>query len=132
GGEGRIRPFGEPRRQRAALPLVERVGAEPESEEERGSGGSEPVGVEVGRQRGADRDIAQVPRRVGRVQKRQVVAPAARREGVEGGPRLGHRRRPQTTTQPPRLSPRAATSSNPASRKALSSFGSGQRASKSR
>ena len=67
------------------------------------SGGREPALVEVRREAGADHDVAQVPGRVGRVQQRDVVAPAARGERVERRPRLGHVRRPQRTVQPPRL-----------------------------
>ena len=55
-------------------------------EEERGDPPHHAVGVEVRREGGADRDVRQVPERVRRVQKRDVVAPAAPHERVPGGP----------------------------------------------
>ena len=70
-------------------------------------------------ERGADRDVAQVPDGVRRMQERDVLAQAAGRERVERGPSagaLGHRRRPQTTIPPPRLRRRCCTSSTPAAR----------------
>ena len=48
----------------------------------------QPAGVELRRERGADRDVGQVPGRVRRVEERDVVAPAARAERVERGPGL--------------------------------------------
>ena len=66
------------------------------------------------------------------MEQRHVVAPAAGRERVEGRPRLGHARRPQTTMPPPRLSGgRGRPRTRPRAR-ASSSRGSGQRSSNSR
>ena len=74
----------DPRPERPAVQLVERVRADTDREEEGGQRGEEPVPGEGRGERGADGDVAQVPRRVGRVEERDVVAPASRRERVEG------------------------------------------------
>jgi hypothetical protein len=66
--------------------LVERVGGDPDGQEERGQRGAEPVGVDHRRRGGAERDIAEMPGGVGRVQERDQVAPAAGGQGVEGRP----------------------------------------------
>ena len=89
--------------QGAAVQLVERVGADPDGQEERGEREREPRVAEVRREPGPDRDVREVPECVGRMQERDVVAPAAALERVEGRPRDGHARRPQTTMPPPRL-----------------------------
>ena len=84
------------------MKLVERVGSDPDRQEERGEGGAETVGVEDGRGGGAQGDVAEVPGGVGRVQQRDEVAPPARRQGIEGRPlqprvlRCGGRRGPPT------------------------------------
>jgi hypothetical protein len=66
--------------------LVERVGGDPDGQEERGQRGAEPAGVDHGRRRSAERDVAEVPGGIGRVQKRDQVAPAAGGQGIEGRP----------------------------------------------
>ena len=65
-----------------------------------------------GARRGADRDVRQMPERVRRVEKRDVVAPAAAAERVPGG--LTFFLRPHVTIPPPRESRLARTSSMPA------------------
>ena len=88
----------------AAVQLVERVRADPDGEKERRERSEQPGGVPLGRKRGADRDVAQVPERVRGVEEGRVVAPAAGGKRVERGPRSGaHDRRPQMTIPPPRL-----------------------------
>ena len=79
-------PGRDPRVQRAAVQLVERMRADPEPEEEGEDGEPEPPGRHVRRETGADDDIAQVPERVRQVQQGHVVAPAAGGERVEGRP----------------------------------------------
>ena len=67
-----------------------------------------------GRQRRPDDDVAEMPRRVGRMQQREVVAPAARSERVEGGTgQISSHGRPRSTTPPPRLSVRALHALDP-------------------
>ena len=104
----------DPRPQRPPVELVERVRADPDGEEERGERRQEAVPGERGSERGADRDVAQVPGRVRRVEERDVVAPAAGRERVERGAAcLSRHALPHMTMPPPRLSRRACTSSMP-------------------
>ena len=138
GGEGR---GGEPdehaardlRAQRAAVQLVECVGADAEGEQERreppeqavGLGPPEPEPPRSPRRRGAracraggaaSRSRASRPVRAHR-------KPAAARRSF---------RRPHTTTPPPRLSRRARMSASPASDHSSSWRSSGRRASRSR
>ena len=97
--------------------LVERVRADADREEERGERGAEPRPGERRRERGADRDIAQVPERVRRVEERDVVAPAARRKRVERRPRLASLTRAVPRSRPAaEAQPATRTSSTPASR----------------
>ena len=92
----------------AALELVQRVRADAEGEEEGRDREAEDPEVEPRREPRADRDVREVPQRVRRVEQRHVVAPAARGERVERGPRaVRHVFRPQTTMPPPRLRRRA-------------------------
>ena len=120
--------------QRPAAQLVEGVRADPHRERERERRPAQQRPVHARRERGPDRDVREVPERVRRMEERDVVAPAARTERVERGPRprRGHARVPQTTIPPPTLSRRASTSTRPASRHASSRRGSGQSCQKSR
>src|SRR5262249_2812600 len=96
----------DPRAQRAALELVQRVSGYAEREEEREERPGQPVQVEVGCECRADGDIGEVPERVRRVQQRHVVPPAAALERVERGPYF---LRPHVTSPPPTLSRFAST-----------------------
>ena len=88
-GESDQAAVGEPGPQRPAVELVERVGADADREEEGGDRRRQPAGVDLRRRRGPDRDVADVPERVGRVQDRDQVPPAAGAQGVEGGAGAG-------------------------------------------
>ena len=63
-GQPRQRRPGDPRAERTAAQLVERVGADPDREEEGGEGRAEPSRVPGRGERRADHDVAQVPERV--------------------------------------------------------------------
>ena len=65
------------------LQLVERVGADADGEEERRERRRERRDAKAGRERGSDHDVREVPGGVGRMEERDVVAPATRRERVE-------------------------------------------------
>ena len=54
----------------------------------RGEARQQSLDLQLRRERGADRDVRQMPERVRRVQERDVVAPAAALERVEGRARL--------------------------------------------
>ena len=83
-----------------------RVRADPDGEKECRERSEQPGGVPLGRERGADRDVAQVPERV-RGEGGSRSRASRRGERVERGPRRGaHDRRPQMTIPPPRLSRR--------------------------
>ena len=126
--QGDQRAARDSRLQRPPHQFVEGVRADPDSEEEGAEQQPELRPVEPGGDRGSDRDIAQVPDRVRRVEERDVVAPSAGAQGVEGRPRLGgHALRPQITMPPPRLSRRTRMSSTPASRHRESWRSSGSR-----
>ena len=58
----------------------------PTARKKAASVGAEPARVPLRRERGPDHHVAEVPGRVRRVQNRDVVAPAPRRERVERGP----------------------------------------------
>ena len=77
----------------------------------------------VRRERRADRDVREVPERVRRMQQRHVVAPAARPQGVERGPRprVAHSRVPRRRCRRRRSAAATRTSAMPASRHASSS-----------
>ena len=59
------------------------MGADSDRKEEGQQRRTEPVDVERRRERSADRDVAEMPGRVWKVEQRDVVAPAAWGEGVE-------------------------------------------------
>ena len=77
--------LGEVSAKRSPVQLVERVRTETDAEEERPQGGGEPAAVEIWGGGGAERNVAQMPPRVGQMQERHEVAPAARAQRVEGG-----------------------------------------------
>ena len=83
-------PIGDLGAQRSPVQLVEGVGTDPDGEGERGDGGAEPFPGDDGRQAAADDDVRQMPGRVGRMEQRHVVPPAAALERVPG--RTGDRR----------------------------------------
>ena len=115
-----------PRLKRVAIQLVEGVRADSEAEEEGKHGEGKPSGRHVWGETGPDDDVAQVPARVGQVEERHVVAPAAGGERVEGGTGFAaHIRRPQSTIPPPRLRRRYRTSAMPAARQSSSWRSSG-------
>ena len=58
GAQGDEHPVRDPRPQRAAVQLVERVRSDPDGEEERGQRDEEPPDVSSGASAGADRDVA--------------------------------------------------------------------------
>ena len=70
-------PVGDRGPQRASVELVERMRADPEREEERGETPEQSLDGKGRCERCADHDIGQMPERVGRVEQRDVVAPAA-------------------------------------------------------
>src|SRR6476646_1562114 len=123
-------PCRDPGRERSAVELVERMRADAHAEEEREECESEHSGSPLRSQRRADCDVRQMPQRVRRVQKRDVVAPPTRREGIEGRSDVapGHARRPQVTIPPPRLRRCELTSAIPAVRQSSTSRGSGHSA----
>jgi hypothetical protein len=53
------------------------MGGDADAEEERGKRCQQPVGVELGRRRRAEGDVAQMPGGVRRMEQRDEVAPAA-------------------------------------------------------
>ncbi len=99
--------------QRPAVQLVEAVRGDADGEAERRQRRHQPAAVERRGEGGADRDVRQVPGRVGQVQERDVVAPAAGCERVERGRALS-----------PHAGPRAR------SRRPTTSAGSGRRRSR--
>ena len=105
-GEGDEHPRRDPRPQRTPGQLVQRVRADAHREEERDEGQTHDAGVEMRGDRGADRDVREMPQRVRRVQQRDVVAPAAALQRVERRPYL---LRPHVTSPPPTLSDLAST-----------------------
>ena len=96
-GEQRERAIGEPRLQGVAVELVESVGGDADAEEEGAERRPEAGPVELGRRRGPERDVAQVPGGVRRVQQRDQVAPPAGTERIESRAAgdLSHRGRPR-------------------------------------
>ena len=88
---------GDPGLQRVAFQLVEGMRSDADGEEEGRERDQKPVGLEMRRQGGANRDVREVPERVRRVEQRQVVPPTARLQCVEGRAALAQARRPQTT-----------------------------------
>ena len=102
--------------QRAAVQLVECMGRDADGEEEREQRRDEAPAVGVRRERRADDDVREVPRRVRRVKQRPPVAPAARARGVERGPCHAQPSgfRAHITSPPPRLIERTPTSTSPA------------------
>src|SRR5207245_3146685 len=104
--------------QRPAAQLVEDMRADADGEKEGGEGQPQPPRAPLGRERGSDYHIAQVPERVRRVEERDVVAPAAARERVERRPcsrtHVSTCFRPQITMAPPTPRRRCRTSSMPA------------------
>ena len=120
-GSGADEPGGRNRgAQRAAVELVEGMGGDADGEEEREHRRDEASGVGVWRERRADDDVRQVPRRVRRVQQGPPVAPAAGARGVERGPCHGQPSglRAHITSPPPRLIERTPTSTSPAASQA--------------
>ena len=75
------KPISTPRESRVRsgrpLQLVERVGGDTDRQRKRAERGDQAAGVNLRRGRGAKGDVAQMPGRVGRVQQRDEVAPAA-------------------------------------------------------
>jgi hypothetical protein len=74
--------------QRAAVKLVEGVGADADGEEERAQSGQKARCVEGWSERRADHHVGEVPRCVGGVEDRPPVPPAAGPGRVVGGPGL--------------------------------------------
>ncbi len=117
------------RSQRPPVQLVERVRPDPHCQRESEHGEAQSTPRDDGCKAAADDDVREMPRGVGRMQQRHVVAPAARRECVPGRP---HARRPQITTPPPSESRRAWTCASPAARQSASCRSSGYALQKSR
>ena len=119
-GERDEHPVGDLRAQRPPVQLVEGVRADPDGEGERGDGGAEPVPGDDRRQAAADDDVGQMPGRVGRMQQRHVVPPAAALQRVPGRDRAPRaRRRGSCLPSPdddgaPKLSRRTSTPCRPA------------------
>ena len=88
GHQGRARNRGT---ERSAPQLVECMRADPHGERERGDDGAEPLPGDLVREAAADHDVRQMPGGVGRMQQRDVVAPAAPLQRVPGGPRTRRR-----------------------------------------
>ncbi len=111
--------------ERVAVELVERVRRDPDRQEERTERRPQARRVELGRRRGAERHVAQMPGRVRGMKDRDDVAPSARGQGVERGRARGRplgapsrrppqpSRTPENTTPPPRLIRRTRTSRDP-------------------
>ena len=72
--------------QRAALELVEGVRADSHRQRKREDGEPETSPGDAGDETAAHHDVGEVPGGVRDVEQRHVVAPAARRERVEGRP----------------------------------------------
>src|SRR6266545_1281107 len=133
-------PVGDLRAQRSPVQLVEGVRTDSDSECERGDNGAEPLPSDDGREAATDDDVGQVPRRVGRMEQRHVVPPAAALERVPGrtGDLLNRLRhdvpvfRPRMTTAAPRLSRLTSTPWRPAACHHSSWRSSGWRFQKSR
>ncbi len=68
-GDRDQRAIGEMSPERSAVQLVERVGAETDTEEERAQGCGKPAAVQGGRRGRAERHVAQMPARVRQVQE---------------------------------------------------------------
>lgn len=77
----------------AAVQLVERVRADADTEEESAECRKEAVEVDGGRRGRTERDVAEMPRRVGRVEQRDGVPPPAGAKRIEGGAIKPARRR---------------------------------------
>ena len=71
-------PLGDPCAERPPVELVQGVRGDAHRQEERGGRLEPPPDPELWRERGADRDVREVPQGVRRVEQRPVVAPAAR------------------------------------------------------
>src|SRR5581483_6585692 len=114
--------IGDARLERPALHLVERVRADAHREDECEDRPAEDPPMHVRRDGGAERGVREMPQGVRGMEKRDVVAPSARTQRVEGGTDLGaHERTPHMTTPPPRPRRRVCTSRSPASRHSCSS-----------
>ncbi len=140
-GESRKQRARDLRPQRSPVQLVEGMCSDADREEERDECRAKAGDGELGSERRADDDIAQMPGRVREMQDGQVVAPAARCERVErrsgdvkGWPRahaepeselVSRSRDPQMTAPPPRLMTRRSTSDRPASRQSSSTVSGG-------
>jgi hypothetical protein len=66
--------------------LVQRVGRDPDGQEEGAERRPQAHRMKLGRGRGAQRHVAQVPGRVRRVEERDEVAPSSAAKRVERGP----------------------------------------------
>ena len=64
--------------QRAPAQLIESVRTHPDRQEEGGERGEQAIRVDLGRSGRAEGDVAQKPERVGRMEDRDQVSPAAR------------------------------------------------------
>ena len=73
-----------PVRERPVVELVERVRRDPHGQAERGEAPQQAIDVQLRSDRRAEREVAQMPGRVGRVQERQHVPQATAAERVEG------------------------------------------------
>ena len=76
---------GQVRAQRPAVELVQGVGTHAHGEKEGQQRPYEPAHLDMGRQAGADHDVAQMPGRVRGVEHRPPLAPPAACGGVERG-----------------------------------------------
>ena len=128
-GERDERAVGQPRAERAARAARRaRARATPTARKKAASAATRRSAWSVGRRRGAERDVAEVPRRVRRVQERDEVAPAARAQRVERRAlsrracrrhRVPHITTPAAEAHPPH----AATAPIPAARHSSASCG---------
>jgi hypothetical protein len=85
-GESDKEPVGQFGPERAAVQLVESVSGDANGEQKSGEGGDEPIDVNRGGRGGPERDVAEVPGGVGRMEQRDEVAPAAGAQRVERRP----------------------------------------------
>ena len=117
-GAGRgERGSGEAGTERPAVELVEAVRGDADGQEEGHQRPGQAGAVDLLREPRAERDVGEMPGRVGRVQQRDDVSHAAGPQGVERDALARHRtaRTPQATRPPPRLISRVFTFAAPAS-----------------
>ena len=59
--------------------------AAPPTAEKGAKRGQQAINMDLGRSCRAERDVGEMPRRIGRMEQRDQITPAARAQGVEGG-----------------------------------------------